>query len=235
MRAAEVGGPKVPRVAVIPERYGSVFSPCASIRLHTFFDRMRRVGDASVRFLIPSEVEAFRPDVIVWQRVSLPDVEKVRRMHSIAQRVGARTIYDLDDNLLDMDQHRERDAYIDMMAAVRESIACADEVWCSTPNLARRVAREGRGRIEVMPNALDPELWQLHRPPLNDTSHAPGLRLLYMGTRTHDDDYAFVASVMDTLHRELPGSVELWVKREDAERAAAAVKRFDDGKRDIVA
>ncbi|TZF91222.1 glycosyltransferase family 4 protein [Cognatilysobacter lacus] len=200
--------PSVPRVAVIPERYGNVFSPCASIRLHSFFDRMRRAGEANVRFLIPSEVEAWRPDVIVWQRVSLADVDKVGRMCEIAARLGARTIYDLDDNLLDMDEHRERDAYVDMVAAVRESVRCADEVWCSTPNLARRVAREGRGRITVMPNALDPELWELDRSRASSTG-SNALRLLYMGTRTHDDDYAFLSKVMDTLHRASPGAFEL--------------------------
>jgi glycosyltransferase involved in cell wall biosynthesis len=200
-----------PRIAVVPERYGHVFSPCGSIRLHGFFDRMRRSGAAEVRFLFASEVEAYRPDVIVWQRVSLPDVDKVRAIADVACRLGARTIYDLDDDLLDMDQHRERDAYAKMVAAVRESVACADEVWCSTPNLARRVAREGRGRVAVLPNALDPELWRWDVPPRNVTSHAPGLRLLYMGTRTHDDDFEFLARVMDTLHAELPGSVELYL------------------------
>lgn len=198
-----------PRIAVIPERYGSVFSPCASIRLHAYFDRIRRAGDATVRFLLPSEVEAFKPDVIVWQRVALPDIGKVRRMHAVAERVGARTVYDLDDNLLDIDEHRERDAYVDMVAAVRESVVCADEVWCSTPNLARRVAREGRGRIAVLPNTLDPELWQLDRPRLRQPRDSSPLRLLYMGTRTHDDDFAFLAAVMDVLHRERPGEVEL--------------------------
>lgn len=201
----------VARIAVLPERYGNVFSPCASIRLYSYFDRLRRAGKAEIRFLLPSEVERYRPQLIVWHRVSLSDVDKVRRMHALAGRIGARTLYDLDDNLLDMDEHGERDAYAGMVAAVRESIACADEVWCSTPNLARRVAREGRGRIAVMPNTLDPELWQMDRPPLNSTRHEPALRLLYMGTRTHDEDYAFLARVMDLLHRQLPGSVELYL------------------------
>lgn len=201
----------VARIAVLPERYGNVFSPCASIRLYSYLDSLRRAGMAQIRFLLPSEVERYQPQLIVWHRVSLPEADKVRAMHDLARRIGARTLYDLDDNLLDMDEHGERDAYAGMVAAVRESIACADEVWCSTPNLARRVAREGRGRIAVMPNALDPELWQMDRPPLNTTRHEPALRLLYMGTRTHDEDYAFLARVMDVLHRELPGSVELYL------------------------
>lgn len=199
------------RVAVVPERYGNVISPCASIRLYSYFDLLRREGLANIRFLLPSEIERFGADVIVWHRVSLPDVEKVRWMRALSSRISARMIYDIDDNLLDMEGHDESDSYAAMGDAVRESLASADEVWCSTPNLARRVAIVGHGRVRVLPNTLDPDIWRLHKPPRNVPNDEPSLRLLYMGTRTHDHDYGFLKSVMEELHRQLPGSVELYL------------------------
>ena len=99
-----------------------------------------------------------------------------------------------------------------MTAAVSASLACADEVWCSTPDLARRIATLGCRHIQVLPNALDPEMWQTDRPPLNVTRrHASPMRMLYMGTRTHDQDFAFLHSVMERLHREAPGAFELFL------------------------
>ena len=200
---------KRPRIAVLPERYGSVLSPCASIRLFSYFDRLRRSGCADIRFVLPSELERFAPHMIVWHRVSLPDVAKVQWLHALAQRIHARTIYDLDDNLLDMDGHDEKESYSAMTAAVRESLACADEVWCSTPDLGRRIASLGRARIQVLPNSLDPELWGVDEPSRNQRPSGTPLRLLYMGTRTHDHDYAFLHQVMEALHLQMPGAVEL--------------------------
>jgi glycosyltransferase involved in cell wall biosynthesis len=198
-----------PRIAVLPERYGNVLSPCASIRLYSYFDRLRRSGHADIRFVLPSELERFAPDMIVWHRISLPDVAKVQWLHALAQRIHARTIYDLDDNLLDMQGHDEQESYSAMTAAVRESLACADEVWCSTPDLGRRIAMQGRGRIQVLPNTLDPELWGLERPSPSARHPDSPLRLLYMGTRTHDQDYAFLHQVMEALHEQMPGAMEL--------------------------
>jgi glycosyltransferase involved in cell wall biosynthesis len=198
-----------PRIAVLPERYGNVLSPCASIRLFPYFDRMRRSGHADIRFVLPSEIEGFAPDLIVWHRVSLPDVAKVQWLHALAQRIHARTIYDLDDNLLDMEGHAEKESYSAMTAAVSESLACADEVWCSTPDLGRRIAMQRRGRIQVLPNTLDPELWGLDQSSRNPRRSDSTFRLLYMGTRTHDQDYAFLHQVMEALHRLVPGAVEL--------------------------
>lgn len=199
------------RIAVIPERYGKTFSPCASIRLYPFLSRIRDEGRADVRFLLPSEVSAFRPDVIVWHRVALKDASSVAAMCALARSIGARTVYDLDDNLLELENHSERAAYAPLVEAVRHSLHVADEVWCSTPALSGRVARDGRGCVWTMPNVVDPELWQLHREPPNRTRPDPALRLLYMGTRTHDEDYAFLDAVMTRLHARFPGSVELYL------------------------
>ena len=199
-----------PRIAVIPERYGQVFSPCASIRLQSFFDAMRRVGDVQVRYLLPSEIRRYRPDVIVWHRVSLADVAQVDQLAEDAAHIGARLVYDLDDNLLDLAEHGERASYAGKIAAVRRSLAIADEIWCSSPRLVQRVRSETRATIQVLPNSLDPDLWtrEAIHVPLSPSISSP-LRLLYMGTQTHDADFALLARALDNLHRDNPGSFQL--------------------------
>lgn len=200
----------LPRVAVIPERYGEVLSPCGSIRMHAPFDALRRAGRADVRFLLPAEVEAFAPQVVAWHRVALRDVATTAAVVDAARRVGSRIVFDLDDHLLGMDAHPEREAYAPMVAAVRAALNAADGVWCSTEHLATLVAPSTRGRVTVMPNALDPQIWELESRPLPCLSpRGAPLRILYMGTRTHDEDYAFLAGVMAQLEARSPGAYQL--------------------------
>lgn len=203
-----------PRIAVIPERFGNVLSLHASIRLFSYFDLLRRAGHATVRFLLLSEIEEFSPDIIVWHRNSLPDIDTVQAVQGMASRIGARTVYDLDDNLLDRQDPVARESFgkqRTLVDAVRESVACADQVWCTTPHLEQLIATYRHHRVEVLPDALDPDIWGLDRPPRNSPSDEPSLRLLYMATRTHDLDFGFMQAVMETLHRELPGSIELYL------------------------
>lgn len=212
---------RVPRIAVIPERYGDILSPCGSIRLHAPFDAMRRAGVADVRFQIPDEIEAFAPDVVVWHRVAIRETKAIDALAKLARRMGARLVYDLDDHLLGMEDHPEKTVYMPMVAAVRASLAAADRVWCSTGRLASLVEGEATGTIEVMPNVLDPEVWELHEPrPARPDD--PSLRVLYMGTRTHNEDFAFLAKVMERLHRRQPGLAQLHmigVRTDDAQSA----------------
>ena len=121
----------VPRIAVIPERYGDIFSPCGSIRLHAPFDAMRRAGVADVRFQIPDEIEVFAPDVVVWHRVAIRETAAIDALAKLARRINARLVYDLDDHLLGMEDHPEKTVYMPMVAAVRASLAAAERTTTS--------------------------------------------------------------------------------------------------------
>lgn len=191
------------RVAVIPERYGSVMSPCASIRLHAFTARFK----ADVRYVIPDELAAFGPHVVIWNRGAVTESRDFDRLEA-AKTKGARLVFDLDDNLLAMDEHPEREAYADIIGAVRRSVLLADVTWCSTPMLALAMEKEG-GTVQCMPNALDDVLWQAADPtPVALPSSGP-LRLLYMGTRTHDEDFRLLDSALELVWSRRPRTFSL--------------------------
>ena len=199
------------RVAIVPERYGRVLSPCASIRLQPFFDAMDRKGDMEFRYLLPSELQRYAPDVVVWHRVSITVKRDLEILGQLRRQRGTRLIFDLDDNLLDLEGHGERASYEAMSESVRVSIELADEVWTSTSRLAARAARETRAAVNVLPNALDPELWEpVQRSAPVQRGGGP-LRLLYMGTRTHDADFALLEQALIRLQSERPGCFELSV------------------------
>lgn len=191
------------RIAVIPERYGSVMSPCASIRLHAFAERF----PADVRYLIPEELEAFSPHVVIWNRGAVTEAEHFECIADAGRR-GARLIYDLDDNLLAMEEHPEREAYAGIIAAVRRSISLADVTWCSTPLLADAIEAEG-GAVEWMPNALDNVLWKAADPNQAEMTGAGKLRLLYMGTRTHDEDFRLLDQALEIAWSQREGGFSL--------------------------
>jgi glycosyltransferase involved in cell wall biosynthesis len=198
------------RVALLPERIGMSLSPCASIRLHPYFEVLRQRGQLAYRVLFPEELARFRPDIIAWHRISVPDVEGMQLLTSVAKSLDARLLYDLDDNLLDMDDHTEGDRYRNVREAVARSLKVADEVWCSTPALAARVREAAPGAVHTLSNSLDPTVWRPAR--VMETTPATGpLRLLYMGTRTHQVDFAFLSSVMERLQRTHPGAFSLTV------------------------
>jgi len=199
------------RVAVIPERLGSVLSPCGTIRLSTFFDAMRgaAAGKWQVRYLIPEEVAAFRPDVVVWQRTAMADEQQVDSIAMLAKRLGCLMVYDLDDNLFELDDEAERRAYEVKLKAVEKSLQVADQVWCSTVELAERVSGMTRHRPLTMANALDPEMWGTPPMPASEEHLGPVHSLMYMGTRTHAADLELLGQAMDMLEERRPGHYRL--------------------------
>lgn len=198
------------RVALLPELYGRTLSPCASIRLHGYMEFLHRRQHIACRSLLLEEVQAYCPDDIIWHRTSVPTAGDVEALAAIARWCGSRLVYDIDDNLLDMDEHGEGHAYRNLQAAVNRSLQLADEVWCSTAKLAERVATKAQGTVSVLANALDPNVWRLStsdRPARPTATDA--FRVLYMGTRTHEEDFGFLRRVMECLHEREPGRFKL--------------------------
>ena len=72
----------------------------------------------------------------------------------------------------------------------------ADAVWVSTPALAATLA-ELRDDVRVMENGLDERLW-VAAPPSTPPRQGP-VRILFMGTATHDADFAIVEGALARL------------------------------------
>ena len=207
------GGRAASRIAVVTERYGNVVSPCASIRLVPFFEALRERGLADVHYAIPAELRRLAPDIVAWHRVAAMTPQDLAFLESAAT-AGAQLVYDLDDNLLDLGGHAEADVYRGMVSAVQASLAIADQVWVSTPRLQDRALAAGARAVETMPNVLDPSLWGA--PPSPAPAAGPSqlkrpLRILYMGTRTHDQDLQFLVDALDRVAGARPGAFTLTI------------------------
>jgi hypothetical protein len=166
-------------------------------------------GQWLIRYLTSEEVASFEPRVVVWQRTSVPDEGRLAAVTAVARKLNALTIYDLDDNLLDIDDEAERLAYVEKLKAVEASLRVAEQIWCSTSPLVERVSTMSRHVPLLMPNALDPSLWM--GASKNSPAETDVFRMMYMGTRTHSADLGMLSVAMDRLESKHPGRFKLEV------------------------
>ena len=186
-------------VLVLPDRRsdGGV-SPCGSIRLVQPIDVVAgAAADMIVEYVDGRAVFHRAADVLVCQRHAVATVAEADRLIEHCRRHGMHLVYDLDDDLLTIpDDHPEAAQLQALAAVVLRLVLAADRVWVATPALAGRL--EGlRPDAEVMPNALDNRLWQ---PPAAQRSDGQ-IRIVYMGTATHDRELAFLTLVAAALRR----------------------------------
>lgn len=180
-----------PRIAVLPERLnGDVLSPCAYIRLLLPLDHPDIAGDCDVVIADTATIAQEKADIIVTQRHATPDLATAQALTARARATGATLVYDIDDDLLNIPgNHPEAAVLRSLEAPVFHLLQYADVVWTSTAELARRL-NVTRARPLVVPNGLDERLWiAAPRPasPIRDL-----VRILIMGTATHDADYALI-------------------------------------------
>ncbi len=148
-----------------------------------------------------AEAARYRADVIVTQRHALASVAAAERLAAHAAGTGAALVFDLDDDLLSVPPEHPEAADLTARAAVVERmIRLADVTRTSTEALAERV-RARAARVEVVGNALDERLWT-PGPHAPDDAYGP-VRLLCMGTATHDADFAMLSPALEEIHRRL--------------------------------
>jgi hypothetical protein len=109
-------------------------------------------------------------------------------------------VYDLDDDLLNVPRtHPNAGDSRPRAKVVRRMLDLSDVVWLSTDGLAERLASI-RPDAVVIENRLDERIWT-HTPPVCPRQDEP-LRVLCMGTTTHDRDFAMIRPALVRLKDE---------------------------------
>ena len=185
---------------VVSEQLGSHPSPCGYIRL--IIPLASSIQNPSFRFASPVAALHYRVKNIITQRLAFPDRPSLDALLQKLSQQGCRLIYDLDDDLLALDDsHGEAGHYRRMKGLVTDFIKNASEVWVSTPKLAERISRLN-SHSRVIPNRLGKILWRLSEDILSDDQP---LRILYMGTMTHASDWRSVEPALKgVIHRHGP-------------------------------
>ena len=147
-----------------------------------------------------------RTAVCIVQRTAFSKRSTARAFLAEARRRGCLVIVDSDDAFSALDpDHPQYELQVKRAAILEDVMREADEVWLSTEELA--AAHAGQA-THVVRNTLDLGLWRPEAVPAALPGAAP-LRILYMGTTTHDGDFALIAPVLDRLHASHPGAFEV--------------------------
>ncbi len=185
----------------MPERYDTGgLTPCAYIRLLQPLDHPSLAGLFDIVLANPETIFDYNVDVIVTQRHAIPDPDTANRLADHARRTGAKLLFDLDDDLLNVPAtHPDAKTLRPLAKTVRRMLTIADAVWLSTPGLAQRLAPL-RPDALVMENRLDERIWT-HTPAPTAFRDDP-VRILCMGTSTHDRDFAMIEPALLRLKSE---------------------------------
>jgi glycosyltransferase involved in cell wall biosynthesis len=244
-------------VVVVPETFeNGTPTPCAYIRLLQPLDHPSICDDIDLVMADADSACDYRADIIATQRHAVGDKAAVQRLAAHCRRHGITLLYDLDDDLIDVPKAHPEYAELKPKAAlVAEMLRVADAVWVSTEALRSKLARNGRSAA-LVPNALDERIWSANRSAPKRRSAGP-LRVLYMGSATHDADFAMVAPALARLIEPSLGriafdmvgvsarfDVPAWVNRRPMTVVAAASypgfvnwmtghRQWDDGGWDI--
>ena len=190
--------PRRTTVLVIPEIMDTLQpSPCAFIRLLLPLDHPA-IGEATDAIVADAgEALRYRPDIIATQRYAVPDIAAADSLRAHCDAHGITLLYDLDDDLLNVPRdHAEADMLRSRAKLVRRMIGHANAVWVSTERLRVSLAPV-RDDARVVANGLDERLWSV-APAITWPPQGP-LRILMMGTGTHQGDYAIVAPALERL------------------------------------
>ena len=206
-------------------------SACTSLRIRDPINKGKQLGlfDAHVIGLMdPNTRKAFEEcDVMIFGRASNDAaLDLVQRAH----RAGKKVIYDLDDNMYDvspMSPHYKdfgtmaiefdkpdgspgflwEDGVAGFDVAVNrrrragftELIRSVDCITVTTPPLVELYKRFN-DNVEMVPNSIDFTVWE--RPPVRWEKDE--VRLLYTGASNHQEDWLFIAPVLERLQKAHP-------------------------------
>ena len=212
-------------VVVIPERFDiGALTPCAYVRLLQPLDHPAIGGDWDIVLADAEAALAYRADIFVTQRYAVPDLEAADALIRHCRDHGMSLLYDLDDDLRHIPRDHPDAALLRPRARlVSRMVRGADAVWVSTQALAENLA-DLRDDVRVVENGLDERLWTALPRPI--APRQGPLRILFMGTATHDADFAIVEPALarikavfgehvavDLLGVSSRGDLPAWVNR----------------------
>lgn len=134
-------------------------------------------------------------DAIVVQRDAVPPSALSRFLNTVASR-NIRLVLELDDDLMTpaARERLTRTGYAsDALDGVRTIADAADAMIVSTQTLATTIQRLGVP-LAVIPNEIDRRIWR----PVNEApgnGNTPVVRVLYMGSATHDEDIQLLSPI----------------------------------------
>lgn len=152
-----------------------------------------------------------RADVCIVQRTAVSTRHDVADFLQLLQQYGARLVVDNDDAFTLLGpSHPEFAEYSQRNVQMKALMQAADQVWMSTKPLAD-VYSEIKTPMYVVENTLDARMWRDYRQERIPIGHNKKCQIVYMGTATHDGDFALIFPALERLASQYPDRFELTI------------------------
>ena len=178
-----------PKIHVVNE-YGDDFRPHST----TFIRWIRPLSHPKIKpyldVTIDLRYQGQSVDMVIVDRFWRPDVslDLMKGLVSSIKSAGAKFIYTLDDNFVDLILEKKGWPPERFMGIVEYLLLHADGVIVTTPALKERL-ENFNANIKVIPNELDERLLVPRIPPKPDQLDTDRpIKIGYMGSLTHDED-----------------------------------------------
>lgn len=210
-------------ILLILQRAGKGYISSAHLRLLEPLRLLEQQGRCRVQIVDdPKAQDLLGIDLVIAQRGAIADPAAADALQQLCQQRAVPLIADIDDALCCLPaDHAEKQLYQNLAAATDRLLAHCDHALFSTEVLAstyrHHLASSGirLRRCSVVANGLSPRLWDPEQQGLEPRRPLPAdqqpLQILYMGSRTHDDDFAMLLPQLDGLETAHPGSFQLHV------------------------
>jgi processive 1,2-diacylglycerol beta-glucosyltransferase len=212
--------PTPPRRLHVLYEYGPDLYPHGSAFIRLLRPFTHPSLDEQCRVSFGRDYEGQPVDAVIVDRLWRPDISPTlaRKLVDDVRRAGARLIYALDDNLLDLPRERfpfaslpEARPVVELLWVVRYLLHQADGVLVTTNTLKERFLPLNRN-VAVLPHALDERLLVRRGIRRDGSPFGPRKQVIgYMGTFTHDDDLTMILPALQAVCRRHEGNVELQI------------------------
>ena len=183
-------------------------TPCGYIRLLQPLDHPAIGGAFDIILADAETIFHYDADIIVTQRHAIPDEPTAEPPGRPTHAAPARNCCTTSTTTCSTSPTPIPDAGTlrPFAKTVRRMLTVADAVWVSTPGLAERLAPIRPDTI-VIENRLDERIW-IHGPAPDPFWDDP-VRILCMGTTTHDRDFAMIEPALVRLKAEYGDRIEI--------------------------
>ena len=191
---------------IIPEMLDLFPSPCAYIRIVLPFQD--KIYDPAFRFATAKAALHYLANTYITHRVAFNESMAAIEFLNMLAKQGASLIYDIDDDLLNLQVNQDERSYYNNRKLVIESfIRSADLLQVSTSVLGCRY-KPLNDNVKIFPNRLDWDLWSLGSA---ESCTAMPIRILYMGTMTHKMDWEMMEPILRRIIDRRGNTVEMHI------------------------
>ncbi len=176
--------------------------------------------NAKIQVAFDHQYKGRAVDTVIVDRLWRPDISAALAQALVedVRRAGAKLIYAVDDNFIDLPPERFPFAapprarrVEELLWVVRYFLEEADGLLVTTDAL-RELLVPLNANVAVVPHALDEQLLVQHGPTREATPFGPRKKVIgYMGTFTHDDDLLMILPALHAVCRRHVGDVELQI------------------------